>query len=59
MITSAQDSVIAAKEGGILAQKLDILISKIDELGARPIMMDGKKVNSVLAEANRYNPFVA
>lgn len=59
MVTSAQDSVIAAKEGGVLAQKLDILISKIDELGARPIMMDGKKVNSALAEANRYNPFVA
>jgi len=59
MITSAQDSVIAAKEGGILAQKLDVLISKIDGLAARPIMMDGKKVNSVLAESNRYNPFVA
>jgi hypothetical protein len=59
MITSAQDSVIAAKEGGVLAQKLDVLISKIDGLATRPIMMDGKKVNSVLAESNRYNPFVA
>jgi hypothetical protein len=61
MITSAQDSVIAAKDGGVLAEKLTEISSLLKEYLDKPVpvMLDGKKVNSELAKANRYNPFVA
>lgn len=59
--TSAQDSVIAAKDGGVLAEKLNEISGLLREYLERPVpvMLDGKKVNSELARANKYNPFTA
>ena len=57
MITSNQDSVIAAKDGGELGKKLDLLIAAVRE--NRDFYMDGKKVSDVIKTANLRNPFTA
>ncbi len=59
-ITSASDTVVAAKEGGVLATKLDMLIQRMDNLAARPVqvMMNGRKVSEEITLSNKYNPFI-
>lgn len=57
--TNKRDTIVAAQPGGILDQKLDIIIGIMKESANRPLLveLDGHKVNKQLAEANRTSPF--